>query len=81
MAGGPDCQQALALLQDYLKQELTPELMARITTHLRRCRHCFTHLKFEESFLTMLETKAKGQCCPERLRLRILAALRGTPEP
>jgi anti-sigma factor (TIGR02949 family) len=78
MAGGPDCQQALALLQDYLKQELTPELAERIAAHMQRCRHCFTHLTFEQSFITMVESKGKKTCCPNALRLKILAAIRRT---
>ena len=80
MAGGPNCVEALALLQDYLKQELTPELEDKITTHLQKCRHCFTHLQFERGFLEMLERKAKGQCCPDRLRQRILAEIRNPSE-
>ena len=76
MAGGPNCREALALLQDYLKQELTPELEDKITKHLRKCRPCFANLQFERGFLEMLDQKAKGQCCPDRLRQRILAQLR-----
>jgi anti-sigma factor (TIGR02949 family) len=76
MAGGPNCREALALLQDYLKQELTPELEAKITSHIQKCRPCFANLQFERGFLEMLERKAKGQCCPDRLRNRILAELR-----
>jgi anti-sigma factor (TIGR02949 family) len=76
MAGGPNCREALALLQDYLKQELTPELEDKITQHLQKCRPCFANLQFERGFLEMLDRKAKGQCCPDRLRQRILARLR-----
>jgi anti-sigma factor (TIGR02949 family) len=75
MAGGPNCREALALLQDYLKQELTPDLEEKITQHLQKCRPCFTNLQFERGFLEMLERKAKGQCCPDQLRRRILAHL------
>jgi len=76
MAGGPNCREALELLQDYLKQELTPELEDKITKHLQKCRPCFANLQFERGFLEMLDRKAKGQCCPDRLRERILAQLR-----
>jgi anti-sigma factor (TIGR02949 family) len=76
MAGGPNCREALSLLQDYLKQEITPELATKITQHLEKCRPCFAHLQFEKSFLQMLEHKAKGQCCPDRLRERILSEIR-----
>jgi anti-sigma factor (TIGR02949 family) len=76
MPGGPKCREALSLLQDYMKQEITPELATKITDHLQKCRPCFDHLRFETSFLEMLERKAKGQCCPDRLRDRILSQLR-----
>jgi anti-sigma factor (TIGR02949 family) len=76
MPGGPKCREALSLMQDYLKQEITPELATKITEHLEKCRPCFEHLRFEKSFLDMLERKARGQCCPDRLRERILTELR-----
>jgi anti-sigma factor (TIGR02949 family) len=73
---GVDCAQALTHLDDYLKQELTPELMVEVRRHLDRCRDCFKHAQFEERFLTMLETRAGRETCPGKLRARILALLR-----
>ena len=52
-----DCRQAAARLQDYLKQELTPELAAEMRAHLERCRPCFAHARFEQRFLIMLESR------------------------
>ena len=46
-----DCREALARLQDYLKQELTPELAAEVQAHLEHCRPCFEQARFEQSFL------------------------------
>lgn len=71
-----DCEQALDHLQDYLKRELTPELVVEVRVHLKRCRHCSGHARFEESFLLMLQTRAGRETCPKELRARILAALR-----
>ena len=71
-----DCEQAMAHLHDYLKRELTPDLVIEVRHHLERCRDCFSHARFEESFLLMLETRASRQTCPGELRARILAALR-----
>jgi anti-sigma factor (TIGR02949 family) len=73
---GVDCAQALTNLGDYLKQELTPELMAEVRVHLERCRECFEHAQFEERFLKMLESRARKETCPAKLRARILALLR-----
>jgi anti-sigma factor (TIGR02949 family) len=73
---GVDCAQALTNLDDYLKQELTPELMVEVRRHLELCRPCFQHAQFEERFLRMLETRARKETCPAKLRARILALLR-----
>jgi anti-sigma factor (TIGR02949 family) len=73
---GVDCAQALTNLNDYLKRELTPELMAEVRRHLEQCRPCFQHAQFEERFLKMLETRARKESCPAKLRARILALLR-----
>jgi anti-sigma factor (TIGR02949 family) len=66
----------MALLDDYLKRELTPELVQEVRVHLERCRDCEGHARFEQSFLAMLETRARKEICPKELRARILAALR-----
>jgi anti-sigma factor (TIGR02949 family) len=72
----PDCEEALAHLQDYLKRELTTDLVVEVRDHLARCRSCSGYARFEESFLLMLETRAGRETCPNEVRARILAALR-----
>lgn len=81
MSDKVNCREALAQLQDYLKQELTPESAERIAEHLDYCRPCFTHLQYERNFLIMLETKGGTQSCPDGLRVRILGTLRAFREP
>ena len=71
-----DCEQALGHLQDYVKRELTPELVVEVRIHLEQCRDCAGYARFEESFLLMLEIRARRETCPKELRERILAALR-----
>jgi anti-sigma factor (TIGR02949 family) len=71
-----DCEQALAHLQDYLKHELTSEMIQEVRVHLERCGDCAGYARFEESFLAMLETCARRETCPKEVRARILAALR-----
>jgi anti-sigma factor (TIGR02949 family) len=73
---GVDCAQALIHLDDFLKRELTPELMAEVRLHLDHCRECFEQARFEESFLAMLELRGTRETCPAKLRERILALLR-----
>ena len=70
-----DCDQALAHLQDYLKNELTPQLVVEVRVHLEHCRDCTGYARFEQSFLLMLESRAGRETCPGELRARILAAL------
>jgi anti-sigma factor (TIGR02949 family) len=71
-----DCEEALAHLQDYLKRELTTDLVEEVRFHLGRCRDCSGYARFEESFLLMLETRAGRETCPKKLRARILELLR-----
>lgn len=76
-----DCREAEARLDDYLKQELTPELAVEVRAHLDRCRSCFRHARFEESFLRMLEERARREVCPGPVRDRIVRALRQEAGP
>ena len=73
---GVDCRKAMAKLDEYLKQELTPELAAEVRRHLEHCRPCFSHARFEENFLAMMESCGKRESCPRELKARILAALK-----
>jgi anti-sigma factor (TIGR02949 family) len=80
MGDSINCREAHARLQDFLKQELTPQLAAEVQAHLERCRPCFKEAEFEQRFLLMLQEKARGTCCPGALRARILNALREEQE-
>jgi anti-sigma factor (TIGR02949 family) len=80
MAESINCREAEARLQDYLKRELTVELALEVRLHLDRCRRCHDHARFEESFLRMLEERARRETCPGPLRVRILEALRREEE-
>ena len=71
-----DCREAIARLQDYLKQELTPELAGELRAHLEDCRPCHGYARFERSFLEMLEARARRCGCPDELRARVLRDLR-----
>jgi len=71
-----DCTEALALLQDYLKQELTPASQDRLSRHLAACRHCLQHEHFERNFLAALERATRGVRCPDEAVARIREALR-----
>lgn len=74
-----DCGEALALLQDYLKEELTADNQARVANHLAACGHCLGHAHFERNFLAAVERAAKGTRCPDAVVARIRQALRSDP--
>lgn len=74
-AGECDCTEALALLQDYLKQELGPDLVQRVERHFVSCLPCFRSRQFEERFIAMLAERTRGICAPEDVRARVVAAL------
>ena len=46
-----NCAEALALLQDYLKDELTPDNQRRVAGHLAACGHCLEQEHCERNFL------------------------------
>lgn len=71
-----NCREAMAKLHEYLKQELTADLAAEVRRHLEHCRPCFSHARFEQNFLAMVESCGRKQTCPEKLRAKILAALK-----
>ena len=73
-----DCAEALDLLQDYLKDELTPDNQERLAHHLAACRHCLQHEHFERNFLAALERATRGVRCPDEAIARIRQALRST---
>lgn len=75
-----NCAQALARLQDYLKQEMTPEVAREVQEHLDRCRPCFHHARFEANFLAKLGTCAGRATCPKDVKARIKALLRAEAE-
>jgi hypothetical protein len=75
MSESLECREAIARLQDYLKQELTPELAGELRAHLEHCRPCEGYARFERSFLEMLEARAH-HCCPDERRARVLRDLR-----
>ena len=77
MSGVPDCREALALLEDWLKRELTPEVAEQVRIHLGHCRPCFDSAEFERRFLEQLEAAGRGDRCPERLRAALLREIRG----
>lgn len=67
-----DCQQALEHMYEYLDEELTPELEARVREHLVACLPCQKLADFEQRYLRFLEARTKTRGAPAELRRKIL---------
>ena len=76
----PTCRELIALLADYLEEELDPDFVADLERHLQDCAPCLAYLKTYERtrWLTGEVTRAE---MPEELksRLRALLLARLTP--
>ena len=71
-----DCAAAMERLFDFLDGELGPELEVRIRAHLDGCSHCFGQAGFERRFLEAVQTARAEERCPDKLRSRVVDALR-----
>ena len=76
MSTAIDCHQALAMLQDWLREEAAPESARQLEAHLLACNACRGHAEFETRFRDLIERAAGSDGCPEAVRGRLLAALR-----
>jgi len=70
------CHEVVALLWEYLDEELDDTMRARIREHLDHCHHCTDHFTFEGAFLRTVARVIDEPCETEPLRQRILATLR-----
>jgi anti-sigma factor (TIGR02949 family) len=69
------CEEALAVVYEFLDGELDPECGERVRRHLERCRRCWPYFDFERHFLDGLhETAGEGTASPDLVR-RVRALL------
>lgn len=71
-----DCRGAMNKLFDLLDGELTPEREMEVRSHITSCPDCFTQHDFEERFLKALQAAKTSVCASERMRERLMSALR-----
>lgn len=76
MAPMLDCESVMRQLWDYLDRELSPERMEALRVHLEMCKRCYPHYEFERAFLDAVAASAREHSDPDRLRLKLVAALR-----
>ena len=68
------CQQALALVAEYLDKELGPIERLEVARHIDICRHCFDRFEFEQLLKSRLAT-VQASVIPESLRKKLELAL------
>ena len=78
-----DCAGVMDKLFDFLDGELGPENESQLRAHLEKCAHCFERAGFERRFLEALKAAKESETCPDKVRTRVLDALRrdGWTEP
>ena len=71
-----DCGSVMRQLWDYVDGELTPQRMEEIRVHVEMCQRCYPQYEFERSFLDAIASRRRTHSDPERLRAKLLEALK-----
>lgn len=71
-----DCDSVMRQLWDFLDGELTDDRMEAIREHLKVCKRCQPHARFEESFLSALATVRREHSDPAAIARKVRDALR-----
>jgi len=69
------CEDALAVIQEFLDGELPPKENERVRAHFDVCRRCYPRLRVEESFRSAVKMAVDGQQAPPQLKARVRALL------
>ena len=73
----PDCEMVVRAIWDYLDDNATADQLAEIEDHLAGCEYCRAHTEFERDLVRHIGNLRKQHADPERLRSRVLDAIRG----
>jgi anti-sigma factor RsiW len=76
-----ECETAVRRLWDYLDGRLSADAHREVEAHLATCAGCPSHFRFARRIQTALPWSSAprtGDAADERLRQRVLAALRAT---
>lgn len=69
------CEEALAVLYEYLDGELEGVSHERVKAHFDICARCYPRLSLEKSFLAAVEKAGTGEKAPPELRTKVLGLL------
>lgn len=75
------CEEALAVIYEFLDGELDGLSRDRIKAHFDVCGKCYPRLRFEESFRSAVQRASAGEAPPPDLRARLLEVLAGAKGP
>jgi mycothiol system anti-sigma-R factor len=70
------CHEVVALLWEYLDEELDEQMRTRIREHLDHCEGCTDHFTYEGAFLRTVSRVIEEPLETGALRQRLVAALR-----
>ena len=74
------CEEALAVVHEYLDGELDASQHERVRAHFDVCARCYPGLQAEEAFRAVVRRAEEGCTAPPELRERVLAALAAVGE-
>lgn len=69
--GMASCEEALAVMQEFLDGELDHLTHAQVKAHFDVCSRCYPHLRLEESFRVAVQRAARGNTAPPELKNRL----------
>jgi mycothiol system anti-sigma-R factor len=69
------CEEARAVLYEYLDGELEGLSYERVKAHFDICARCYPKLSLEKSFLAAVEKAGSGEKAPPELRTKVLGLL------
>lgn len=76
MDGGMiSCEEALALVHEFIDGELGEVPHTRAQAHFDVCQGCYPHLRLEGAFRDAVQRAAEGQGAPPDLKEKLLEAL------
>jgi anti-sigma factor (TIGR02949 family) len=73
--GPMDCDEAMAVLWQFLDRDLSPDLEAALRAHLEACRPCLCHHDFDRAFLAAVAAARATDPAPPELRRRVTSML------
>ena len=69
------CEEALAVLYEYMDGELEGVTHERVKAHFDVCARCYPKLALEKSFLAVVARAGRGEKAPPELRDKVLSLI------